>query len=116
MGVYLMAHAGLNAAKIGVGVARDGHMNRVDVHRRRGWELHASWSGLTEPGIAFDVERAVIVHWRTAGLPAHVPPAEMPQFGSTETVQLDLIDLGSVAAMVEELLGEAASPPAAIVA
>lgn len=106
MGVYLVTHSVFNAAKIGVGVHRRGSMRRVRQHQRRGWQVAAMWTGMAEPWMAFDVERRVIQAWRDEGLPAHLTFAEMPQYGWTETVQLDLIDPSVVGQTVEDHMAE----------
>lgn len=104
MGLYLITHPTLSAAKIGVGVTTYGRMPRLEKHLYVGWRVEAAWSGISDPVVAFDIERSVINEWRRAGLPAFVDPRDMPQHGHTETVELSRIDLAGCVARVEGAL------------
>jgi len=96
--IYLVAHSGYRAIKIGVGAA---HRKRIQQHEKNGWETLKEWSGFN--GItAYAAEGAVLCAWRTAGIPAAVTASDMPQAGYTETAPMDLVDLAEVRRIVEQ--------------
>lgn len=78
--VYLMAHPGCGALKVGVASGPA----RVRLHGARGYELIAHWTGL-EHHVARAAESDVLAWWRAQGWSAH-PSA--PMDGRTETTAL----------------------------
>jgi hypothetical protein len=96
--VYLVAHAGLGAAKVGVSEA-DG--TRIAQHRRQGWQLIAAFQVSATAAAA--IERGILRWWRAdLALPAFLGRGQMPQGGWTETVALGRIDLARTVARVCE--------------
>lgn len=98
--VYLVVHEGFGAAKVGIGRASG---NRVDRHRRLGWQVLASER---VPGIrALVIEDGILAWWRKdLGLPPYLSKDEMPQGGWTETVELDVIDIPATIARIRALV------------
>jgi len=88
--VYLITHAGLGAAKVGIS---DPAGLRLAVHRREGWQVAAVFS--VPAGRAAAVEAAVLEGWRRAGMPSCLARGQMPQGGWTETVALGRLDLAA---------------------
>jgi hypothetical protein len=89
--VYLVTHAALGAAKIGV---TDAAGSRIAQHRRAGWQLLAAFQVSAE--MACVIEDDILRWWRSElGLPSHLQRSQMPQGGHTETVALAGIDLAA---------------------
>jgi hypothetical protein len=95
--LYLIAHEGWNAVKIGV--TKKGS-NRLTQHRWCGWKVLWTIDAVGE--VAGEMERAVINAWRAAGIPEGVPAGIMPQCGYTETAPLHLVDPDQIQAFVLE--------------
>lgn len=87
--VYLVTHADLGAAKIGVS---DAPGSRIAEHRRAGWQLIAAFQVTAKAAIAIEAE---VLRWwrRELGLPSYLSRGQMPQGGWTETVAAGSIDL-----------------------
>lgn len=97
--VYVITHAALGAAKIGVS---DPAGARIAQHRRAGWQLIAAFQVATDAAAA--IEADVLGRWRgDLGLPPYLSRDQMPQDGWTETVAVDRIDLAATVAHVCEL-------------
>lgn len=97
--VYLVAHEGLHAVKVGIGNV---NADRLDRHRKNGWTVLAvvHMSGERAP----EVERAILRWWRKdLGLPVYLGAAEMPSRGWTETVDADEIDIPATIARIRSL-------------
>lgn len=88
--VYLITHAKLGAAKVGVA---DTSGLRLAQHRRAGWQIAAVFS--VAAGRAAAVEAAMLEGWRQAGMPSCLTRSQMPQGGWTETVKLERLDLAA---------------------
>lgn len=88
--VYLITHAGLGAAKVGIS---DAAGLRLAAHRRKGWQVAAVFS--VPAGRAAAVEAAMLEGWRRAGMPSYLTRGQMPQGGWTETVALGRLDLAA---------------------
>jgi hypothetical protein len=109
--VYLVTHAGLGAAKVGVS---DPAGARIAQHRRAGWQLAAAF--LVAGSAAVSIEDDVLGWWRTGlGLPSYLRSDQMPQGGWTETVAAARIDLAATVARLCELALRHGSRPAAAV-
>lgn len=103
--VYVVTHAALGAAKIGVS---DAAGSRIAQHRRAGWQLIAAFQVTAFAACA--IEDHVLRWWRCGlGLPPFLERDQMPQGGWTETVAVGHIDL---AATVENVCELALSPEA----
>jgi len=97
--VYVITHADLCAAKIGVS---DPAGARIAQHRRAGWQLIAAFRVAAEEAAA--IVDDVLRWWRAdLGLPAFLTSDQMPQDGWTETVAAGSINLASTVAHVCEL-------------
>jgi len=96
--VYLVAHTGFGAVKVGVSEPAGA---RIAHHRRQGWQLVAAF--LVTASAAVSIETNILNGWRQRGLPAAVSAAQMPQGGWTETVAADSIDLAADVARACEL-------------
>ena len=88
--VYLITHAGLGAAKVGIS---DAAGLRLAAHRRKGWQVASVFS--VPAGRAAAVEAAMLEGWRRAGMPSYLARGQMPQGGWTETVALGRLDLAA---------------------
>lgn len=97
--VYLIAHPGHGAAKIGV---TDSAGARVQKHRQRGWQVLAT---VEVPGeVALAIEGEVLNWWRAElGLASYLGKEEMPQGGWTETIDLLEIDVASTIRRIKSL-------------
>lgn len=84
--VYMVADS--NALKIGIASPKG---SRISQHTSLGWRL--KWRIRVATGDdAYALEQAVIRWWReTLGAPVAYLPADMPQWGSTETVSWDAV-------------------------
>lgn len=99
MVIYLMTHPDLNAVKVGIGVVNDQKSTRVGIHQRRGWQEHASWTGIHDIRVARAVERHILNRWSAEGIRGYLRPEHMPQSGATETAPLSRVNL-------DDLVGE----------
>jgi hypothetical protein len=107
--VYVITHAALGAAKIGVS---DPAGARIAQHRRVGWQLIAAFQVAADAAAA--IEADVLGWWRGhLGLPPYLSRGQMPQDGWTETVAAARIDLAATVAHVCELAMAAESRPTA---
>jgi hypothetical protein len=100
--IYLITHEKLGAHKIGVaGSAK--HNQRLDKHRAQGWKVYKHREFKVGED-AFKIEQKVI-SWllREKGLPPYLAPEQVPQGGSSETVDASEIDLPTIWAKVEQL-------------
>jgi hypothetical protein len=80
--VYLITHAKLAAAKVGIA---DTSGLRLAQHRREGWQILAVFRVSAKSAAA--IETDVLKWWRGAlGLPSYLTRDHMPQGGWTETV------------------------------
>lgn len=96
--VYLVAHTGFGAVKVGVSEPAG---SRIAHHRRQGWQLVAAF--LVTARAAVSIETDILNGWRRAGLRSVVGAAQMPQGGWSETVAADGIDLAATVARACEL-------------
>lgn len=97
--VYVVTHAALGAAKIGVS---DAAGSRIAQHRRAGWQLLAAFQVAADAACA--IEDDVLQWWRhDLGLPPFLNRGQMPQGGWTETVVAGAVDLAATVAHVCEL-------------
>lgn len=105
--VYLITHAELGAAKVGIA---DTAGLRLAQHRRKGWQILAVFqvSAKSAPAIETDV----LKWWRGAlGLPSYLTRNQMPQGGWTETVAAGRVDLAATVTRICNL-AVVAPPPA----
>lgn len=96
--VYLVAHTGFGAVKVGVSEPAG---SRIAHHRRQGWQLVAAF--LVTARAAASIETDILNSWRRAGLRSVLGAAQMPQGGWTETVAADGIDLAATVGRACEL-------------
>jgi len=97
--VYVITHAALGAAKIGVS---DAAGSRIAEHRRAGWQLVAAFRVAADAACA--IEADVLRWWRgDLSLPPYLKREQMPQGGWTETVVASSVDLAATVARVCEL-------------
>jgi hypothetical protein len=97
--VYLVAHTGFGAVKVGVSEPAG---SRIAHHRRQGWQLIAAFLVTARAAVA--IETDILNGWRRRQrLPSAVGAAQMPQGGWTETVAADGIDLAAAVARACEL-------------
>ena len=97
--VYLIAHPGYSAAKIGI---TDAAGSRLTKHSQRGWQVLAT---VRVPGEqALSIEKEILDWWRGGlALPVHLGKQEMPQGGWTETVDSTEIDLAATIQRIRDL-------------
>jgi hypothetical protein len=104
--VYLVYSEEHHAIKVGIGNV-DG--DRLDRHRRNGWVCLTL--AYVPGGLAIEVERAILSHWRNdLGLPHYLSKSEMPQGGWTETVDADAIDIPSTIERIKALAASETAP------
>jgi hypothetical protein len=100
--LYLITNKALNAHKVGI----SGHgatVNRLERHKRLGWESYAVLE-LETGEEAYRIEEQVLEWLRLElNLPKYLVSEQMPQGGHTETVDASEIDLPTIWAKVEEL-------------
>lgn len=107
--VYVVTHAALGAAKIGVS---DAAGSRITEHRRAGWQLLAAFQVAADAACA--IEDDVLKWWRhNLRLPPYLRRDQMPQGGWTETVAAGSIDLAATVAHVCEMALSPEAKPAA---
>ena len=107
--VYVIAHPGLRAVKIGVS---DAAGSRIAEHRRQGWHLVAAFRVAADarpPRSRMTCSGGGV----TSGLPLFLGRDQMPQDGWTETVAMGSIDLAATVAHVCELAPRPEARPAA---
>jgi len=93
--LYLMRNSELNANKIGIG-GYHSSTNRIDQHKKHGWELYSSMD-LDTAELAYEIEQQVLSWMRIElGLGQYLLAEQMPQGGHTETFGLDGIELDEV--------------------
>jgi hypothetical protein len=99
--IYLMTNEALAAHKIGI--SGDGK-NRVQQHRRHGWETYKTVKVSTGE-IAYNIEQEIL-NWlrETYGWKPFLSKEEMPQGGYTETMDGIELNLVSIWEKVEELI------------
>ena len=103
--VYLIIHAKLAAAKVGIA---DTSGLRLAQHRREGWQILAVFQVSAQSAAA--IETDVLKWWRGAlGLPSYLTRDHMPQGGWTETVAAGRINLAATVTRICNLA--VASPP-----
>ena len=100
--IYLVSHKKFGAHKIGVAGASK-HNQRLDKHRLNGWSVYKH-KEFKKGEDAFNIEQDVL-RWllNKKKLSQFVNPEQMPQGGSSETVDASEIDLPTIWAKVEEL-------------
>jgi len=100
--LYLITNRELNAHKIGI----SGHgatVNRLEMHKRLGWESYAVLD-LDTGEEAYELEERILEWLRfDLQMPKYLTPEQMPQGGHTETVDASEIDLPTIWTRVEEL-------------
>ncbi len=100
--IYLITHKKFNAHKIGVAGAKSKNQ-RLKKHTAKGWIIYRT-KKFRRGQTAFSLEQSILYWLRVKkDLPSCVRPKEMPQGGSSETVDASEIDLPTIWAKVEEL-------------
>ncbi len=101
--IYLMTHEKFGAHKLGIGNTKRLKGNRINQHKKHGWEL-VKQLDFKVTDEAFQIEQKVLTWIRDVkGLGIYLSELEMPQGGYTETVDAAEIDLLVIWAKVEEL-------------
>lgn len=99
---YLITNKELNSHKVGI----SGHgatMNRLERHKRLGWEVYAVLD-LDTGEQAYELEETILDWLRNdLDLNKYLLSEQMPQGGHTETIDASEIDLQTIWAKVEEL-------------
>jgi len=100
--IYLITHEKLGAHKIGV-AGSDKRNQRLDKHRAQGWTVYKHREFKVGED-AYKIEQKVI-SWllREKGLAPYLAPEQVPQGGSSETVDASEIDLPTLWAKVVQL-------------
>jgi hypothetical protein len=100
--IYLISSSKFSAHKVGVAGATE-HNQRLDKHRLNGWTIYKH-KEFKNGEVAFAIEQKVL-NWfmNDKKLFPFVSPEDMPQGGSSETVDAAEIDLATIWAKVEEL-------------
>ena len=101
--IYLMTNHKMSAHKLGIGNTNRVKGNRINQHKKHGWELIKQLDFKVTDD-AFQIEQKVLSWLREVkGLAIYLSEFEMPQGGFTETVDASEIDLPTIWAKVEEL-------------
>lgn len=100
--IYLITNKKLKSHKIGV--AGSGKKNeRLSKHKGKGWTVYKI-KNFKSGDKAFSIEQKTLYWLRVnKDLPAYLLPKDMPQGGSSETVDASEIDLPTIWAKVEQL-------------
>jgi recombinational DNA repair protein (RecF pathway) len=99
--VYLIEHRAYGAVKVGIADAKG---SRLRKHGRHGWQVLAVVQVRGERALA--VEKSILGWWRVdLGLPPFLSKSEMSQFGWTETVDADAIDIPATIARIKSMAG-----------
>lgn len=109
--VYLIENRDLGAVKVGVADTKGTRLKR---HGQRGWQALAVVQVPGERAVV--IEKDILSWWRTdLRLPPYLSKTEMPQFGWTETVDADAIDIPTTIARIRVLAaaGQATRPQVA---
>jgi len=101
--LYIIFHQELYSIKVGI-TNGDSKPDRLDKHKRQGWEVHKTYSFKTGMS-AFKTEQKVL-NWMRKDMQfgMHLSSDLMPQAGHTETVSADLITVIDIQNKVEELI------------
>ena len=99
--LYVMTHTQMGSLKIGVG-NQNNKVDRIKTHKRYGWELLKRYDFKLGKD-AVTVENLLLKWFRKdLKLPPHLTKELMVQFGHSETVDLNEIDLPLLFKKVEE--------------
>jgi hypothetical protein len=101
--LYVITHKQMGSLKIGVGNAGNKH-DRVKTHKRHGWELVKQFN-FDKGKDAMSVE-TIILKWirKDLNLQPHLSGDLMKQFGHTETVDLEEINILALIQKIEETI------------
>jgi formylmethanofuran dehydrogenase subunit E len=101
--LYVMTHAEMSSLKIGIGNSEN-KTDRIKTHKRHGWELLRRYD-FKQGKQAMTVETSLLKWFRKdLKLQPHLTGDLMKQFGWSETVDLDEIDLPLLFRKIEELI------------
>ena len=100
--LYVMTHAQMGSLKIGIGNSNN-KVDRIKTHKRYGWELVKRYD--LSGKMAMDAENALL-KWvrKDLKLPKHLTGELMKQFGYSETVNLDDIELPTLYRKITEII------------
>ena len=100
--IYLITHPEYGAHKIGVAGASEKN-ERLKKHSRQGWQIYKTREFKVGEDV-FAIEQQVLA-WliSSKGLTPYLAVEQMPQGGSSETVDASEIELVTIWAKVEEL-------------
>jgi hypothetical protein len=101
--LYVIAHKQMGSLKIGVGNAGN-KTDRIQTHKRHGWELLKQFD-FDKGRDAMAVE-TIILNWirNDLNLPKHLSGDVMKQFGHTETVDLEEINIPNLMREIEKTI------------
>lgn len=103
--LYILAHIQMGSVKIGIGNSNN-KTDRIKTHKRYGWELIKRYD-FAQGAQAMKVE-TLLLQWlrKDLKLPPHLSKDLMKQFGWSETVNADDIDLPTLFIKVEKFIKE----------
>jgi hypothetical protein len=101
--LYVMTHKQMGSLKIGVGNAGN-KTDRIKTHKRHGWELIKQYN-FDKGKDAMSVETNIF-KWirKDLKLKSHLSLELMKQFGHTETVDLEEIDIPALMQKIEQII------------
>lgn len=108
--IYLIAHEGLGALKVGITSTNTTHQ-RLVVHHANGWTVVREW--LTETGQQAVFVEGEVLRWLRDDLNTLpcVSYEDMPQGGWTETVSADQVTVGALSRKITNTLKRAVNLP-----
>ena len=100
--LYVMTHTEMGSLKIGIGNSNN-KVDRIKTHKRYGWELVKRYD--LSGKMAMDAENALL-QWirKDLKLPKHLTGELMKQFGYSETVNSDDIELPTLYRKITEII------------
>lgn len=101
--LYLMTHNQMGSLKVGVGNSNN-KVDRIKTHKRHGWELVKKYDfELGKNAMSVETE---VLRWlrKDLNLKKHLSVDLMKQFGHTETVDLEEIDLPLLYKKIDQLI------------
>lgn len=108
--IYLIAHDGLGALKVGITSTNTTHQ-RLVMHGANGWTVLREWS--TETGQQAVFVEGEVLRWLRDDLDAHpcVEQKNMPQGGWTETVSISEVSASAISRKISNTLKKAENLP-----
>jgi hypothetical protein len=101
--LYVMMHKHMGSLKVGVG-NQDNKTDRIETHKRFGWELLQKYD--FKLGKDATIVEVKLLKWlrQDLKLPPHLSKDLMKQFGYSETVDLEEIDIPKLLVKISQII------------